>query len=85
MKYLVSGCESPERFQLLLSLTRITSEYLIAALHAHLVHGVSDVRSADINSVQLSNFTRALNKLNEVAGIVEQIKELDWRHLKSVK
>lgn len=85
MKYITQGGESAERYQLLISLTRISSEDVKAALKDYLVIGLADATAAAINGVQLSNFTRALNTLNTVASTVEQIKELDWARLKSVK
>ena len=87
MKMLVRGLESTERINLLLSLTRINSEPIIRALHDYLVNGRTDTGAAAINMVEQSNFNRALSKLNEVAGTVEKIKDLDWQHLevKSVK
>lgn len=81
----MQGGESEARLKLLLQLTNIRSEDVIAALDDHLIKGVSDTMAAAFNGVQLSNFTRALTKLNDVAGTVEQIKELDWAKLKSVK
>ncbi|WP_445425210.1 PapB/FocB family fimbrial expression transcriptional regulator [Alishewanella sp. HL-SH06] len=85
MKYITQGGESKERYELLISLTRISSEDVKAALKDYLVIGLADATAAAINGVQLSNFTRALNTLNTVASTVEQIKELDWARLKSVK
>ncbi|MDP5205856.1 PapB/FocB family fimbrial expression transcriptional regulator [Alishewanella sp. SMS8] len=85
MKYITQGSESLDRYQLLISLTRISSEDVKAALKDYLVTGLADTTAAAINGVQLSNFTRALNTLNTVASTIEQIKELDWARLKSVK
>ncbi|RAK01652.1 PapB/FocB family fimbrial expression transcriptional regulator [Aliidiomarina maris] len=85
MKYLLAGKQSPDRFELLLSLTKISSESVVSALRDYLVVGHSEVAAALINQVSSSNFNRALNKMNDVAKTVEHIKELDWAHLKSVK
>ena len=84
MRYITQGSESQERFELLISLTRISSEDIKAALKDYLVTGLADATAAAINGVQLSNFTRALKTLNETAATVEQIKELDWARFKSV-
>ena len=84
MKYLSQGGESRARFDLLLSLTKISSEPLQDALSDYLVKGFGDCAAAAMNGVQLSNFNRALVTLNQVAATVERIKELDWQHLKSV-
>ncbi|CAM3900425.1 PapB/FocB family fimbrial expression transcriptional regulator [Rheinheimera salexigens] len=85
MRNLIQGGESVARFKLLLQLTKISSEGVQDALQDYLCKGYSDTASAALNGVQLSNFNRALHKLNDVAAIIEQIKDLDWQHLKSVK
>lgn len=88
MKYLSQACESEQRLTLLLSLTSISSQPVIQALRDHLQanwRGLSDTSAAALNGVQLPNFNRALKTLNAVAATVEQIKDLDWQHLKSVK
>jgi len=82
MKMLVRGLESSERVNLLLTLTSIKSEPIIKALHDYLVSGRTDTGAAAINMVEQSNFNRALSKLNKVAGTVEEIKVIDWKHLK---
>lgn len=85
MRYITQGSESQERYELLISLTRISSEDIKAALKDYLVTGLADTTAAAINGVQLSNFTRALKTVNDIAATVEQIKQLDWARLKSVK
>lgn len=85
MRYLIQGGESAARFDLLLSLTKIASEDVIDALRDHLVTGLAESTAASINGVKLSNFKRALDTINEVAGTVERIKELDWARFRSVK
>lgn len=88
MRYLTQGAESEQRLTLLLSLTSISSKPVIQALRDHLQkdwRGLSDTSAAALNGVQLPNFNRALKTLNAVATTVEQIKDLDWQHLKSVK
>jgi len=84
MRYITQGGENPERFELLISLTRISSEDIKAALKDYLVTGLADATAAAVNGVPLSNFTRALKTLNDTAATVEKIKELDWAHFKSV-
>lgn len=85
MRYLTQGGQTAERLQLLFSLTRIASDDIKAALNDYLVLGVSDATASRLNGVAQSNFSRALNGLEEVAATVERIKEIDWRHLKSDK
>lgn len=83
MRVLLSGGESECRVKLLLKLTRIVSPDIIAALHDHLVRGINDTAAATFNGVSDSNFNRALNTLNDVATIVEDIKNHDWQHLRN--
>lgn len=84
MRYITQGSESPERYELLISLTRISSEDIKAALKDYLVTGLADATAAAVNGVPLSNFTRALKTLNDTAATVEKIKELDWARFNSV-
>ena len=79
MKYLYAGSQSNERFELLLSLTRINSEDVVAALSDHLVKGASESSAAIMNGISMSNFNRAFRKLDTVAAAVERIKEIDLR------
>lgn len=77
MKYLFKGMQTQERFELLLSLTRIQSESVISALNDYLVRGMDKKAAALANGVQMPNFSAAINTLEEKAVIVEKIKELD--------
>ncbi|CAM4262934.1 PapB/FocB family fimbrial expression transcriptional regulator [Pseudoalteromonas maricaloris] len=77
MKYLFKGMQSQERFELLLSLTRIQSESVINALSDYLVRGIDKKASAAINGVEVSNLSAAISKLEEKAAVIERIKELD--------
>lgn len=81
MNLLIPGFESPERIELMLSLTKISSENLINALMLHYTVTYLESapwRAAIRHNVQLSNFVRGQERLEEVAAIVEKIKELDW-------
>lgn len=77
MRYLTQGGQTAERFQLLLSLTKISSESTIDALSDYLVRGLSDATASALNGVSQSNFNRALTGLEKVAATVEQIKLVD--------
>ena len=77
MKYLFKGMQTQERFELLLSLTRIQSESVINALKDYLVRGMDKKAAALANGVQMPNFSAALTKLEHKSSIVEKIKELD--------
>ena len=43
-----------------------------------MVRGISKTHTATLNGVQGPNLTRALKRLEIVAGKIEKIKELDW-------
>ena len=90
--YLLQGMEDAERFDILLSFTRIDSDDVKAALRDHLVKpaegkpgGFSKTSAAQFNNVDVSNFDRALKRLNAVAAKVERVKEIDWAKQQSVK
>ena len=78
MKFLSKGLEPEERINLLLQLTKIGSENIKSALVDHLSKGLTENDAAMLNNVSQQNFNRALKRLNGVAGVVEQIKELDF-------
>ncbi|AQS40231.1 Adhesin biosynthesis transcription regulatory protein [Shewanella psychrophila] len=84
MNYLLPGGEQLKRLQLLLKLTKITSEQQINALTEHYVNGLSAERAAARFQIEKSNLSRAQTRLEEVTSIVEQIKELDWSQLNAV-
>lgn len=85
MRHLIQGGHSQEQLDLLLKLTRISSEAVTDALRDYLVLGLSDSLAASANGVLLPNFTKALTSLNKTAEIVEGLIEIRVRHLKSVK
>lgn len=78
MKHLHAGNQSQNRFNLLLRLTSIRSEAIQGALEDHLVKGHQLEAASAFNDVPVSNVMRAVDKLEEVAGIVEDIKAEDW-------
>ncbi|MGL4939406.1 PapB/FocB family fimbrial expression transcriptional regulator [Shewanella sp.] len=84
MKYLLPGGESDRRFELLLSLTRLSSDNVVSALRDYLVHGMSDTVACVVNRVAKGNFSRSSATMNDVSSTVEAIKEIDWEKL-SVK
>ncbi|MCT8871593.1 hypothetical protein KXJ80_10185 [Shewanella xiamenensis] len=82
MLYLLAGSEPERKIDLLLSLTRITSEPTIAALKLHYTTGLDAERCAARHRIELSNLMRAQTTLNSIMGVIEAIKELDWeKHL----
>lgn len=79
MNYIFKGSQTIERLNLLLSLCKISSEDIKAALSDYLVRGIDKKSAALLNGVPPPNFSRALNQLNAKAEVIEKIKELDWR------
>jgi len=82
MKMLVRGIEPQERVNLIMELTKIGSENIKSALIDHLSKGLSENDAAMLNDVPQQNFNRALKRLNEIAAVVEKIKEIDWDKFK---
>lgn len=82
MKSLVCGAESRARIELLISLTSIKSEGIKEALKNHYVNGMSESAAAAFEDVKQPNLKAAMLRLEEVAEVVEKIKDLDWAHLK---
>ena len=79
VSYVYQGSESPERFDLLVSLTGLRSPSQIGALRDHLVKGVPLDGAMVLNGVtNKSNLERDLDKINDIATTVEKIKEIDW-------
>ena len=79
VSYVYQGSESPERFELLVSLTGLRSPSQIGALREHLVKGVPLDAAMVMNEVtNKSNLERDLIKINDIATTVEKIKEIDW-------
>ena len=86
VSYVYQGSESPERFELLVSLTGLRSPSQIGALRDHLVKGVPLDGAMVLNGVtNKSNLERDLDKINDVATTVEKIKEIDWEKFKNGK
>jgi hypothetical protein len=85
MNYLKVGGHNPEKLDLMLSVTRISSEQIIDAIRDRLLRGATIEAAAALNGIPASNLVRALDKLNEVARVIERIKEIDWASFKTVK
>lgn len=77
MRYLYQGSQSERRFEVLIRMTRITSEDVIEALHDYLVKGRNDTLAASVNDVHKSNFNRALARVEFMAASIEEVKEID--------
>jgi len=88
MKYLGQGLESELRLTTLLGFTDIRSKPTIQALKDHLQSNhlaLPDNLAAAKNGIELSNFSRALKRLNEVAEQYEALKASELAHLKLAK
>jgi hypothetical protein len=77
MKHLIPGTLNAERLVLLISLTSIRSEDIIEGLNWHLCRGHQLATAAALAQVPQNNLSRALDKVEAVADIVEQIKQHD--------
>ncbi len=78
MHYLHKGQLSIERLELLFKLTKIASDDVRGALVDHYVRGMKQADAALLNGVPKQNVERGAKRLNEVAAIVEELKEYDW-------
>lgn len=81
MKYLHPKSLSEEQLTILLSLTSISSEGMIAAIKMHLVDGWPAGTSARGNGVDAGNVSSALSTLEEKAALVERYIETRIAHL----
>jgi hypothetical protein len=81
MKYLLPGFEAKKRLELLLSLTRIRSKDVIAALMDHYTTSLPAEQAAAEHNIALSNLVRNQKRLEAVAATVESIKVIDWAKL----
>lgn len=80
---LCPGIESKESVEILLSLTKLSSEPMKKALMYHFVNGAADNYCYMAFSVTPSNFARDVKKLNEVAKKIDKYFEINYK--KSVK
>lgn len=81
MYKLIQGHESEVRLKLLFQLTNMRSESIKNAVVCHLSAGRSEKDAAFIHDIPRPNLSRAIAKLENVASIVERIKEEDWEKL----
>lgn len=77
MTYIFQGSQSVDRLTLLLRVTSIASPSIKKALHMHLVTGYDLTTSAVMCGVYKSNLSRAVERLNEVAECLEELKVID--------
>ena len=78
IRWLACGQETDKHVDLIISLTSINSESTIKALKLHLVNGVTSKGIDELGFMSQSNFSRDLQKLDDVANIVEQILDSKW-------
>lgn len=83
MSYLIQGCESLEKIDILLSMTSIRGEHKLKSLRRYYVNGWS--RDLIKNSgMDMSNFDASNATLNVVAGKYTRLCELEGLVKKSV-
>lgn len=83
MNYLRNGGENKKKIELLVSLSSMTSDGIKAGLSDYFHRGFSESDAAALNGVLQPNLKKSINRLNEIAGIVELIKDIDWSKFKS--
>ncbi len=76
VNYLCQGLESYRKIDLLLKLTRISSENMQMALSDHFANNFTVSQASQINGVNHSNLLVAIKKLNAVAEVVELLHEI---------
>lgn len=76
MKLLTQGGLSEQALDIFIKLTRIQSNDIKDALDFYLVKGHSEAASSAMNRVSLSNFRRALARLEETAALVEGLVQI---------
>jgi hypothetical protein len=72
MRYLFKGMESRDQVEILIALTQIKSANVKSALIDYFVSGYPESIAASANSVQLSNLSAAIKRLNEVRTLIEK-------------
>lgn len=81
--YLIRGMEPTRKIDILISLTSIRSEQVIKVLHAYYCRGMSEADIHAFYGVNQSNLNRDRKKIEEVAGLMEELFEI--KTLKSNK
>ena len=77
MKYLVPGHESKQRVELLFKFTNFRSDNLKQSLMDHLVNGLPAQMAYAKHEVEQPNFSRGLKRLEVIAELIEEAKELE--------
>lgn len=85
MNHLLPGKVDPKKLELLISLTSIRSEDQKGAICDYYINGGKLSHVAYIWGIPESNFNRALKRVNDVAGVVHQIEDIDFERFKSDK
>ena len=76
MKLLTQGGLSEQALDVFVKLTRIQSDDVKDALDFYLVRGYGEAAAAAANRLSLSNFRRALARLEETAVLVESLVQI---------
>lgn len=80
---LIQGMETCKKLKLIISLTSIRSEAQIQALSRYFVTGFNMAACDEVEGITASNLQRAIDKVQAVSKIVDEIKEIDWARFKS--
>jgi hypothetical protein len=75
---LCQGNESAESIDLLISMTKIKSEGAISAIKYHFVDGAQIQAAADTYSLEKSNLSRDIKKLNLLAVKINRYFEMNY-------
>ncbi|WP_335919034.1 hypothetical protein [Shewanella algae] len=76
MNMLIQGNESPAKMAILLALTNIRSDAVRGGLTDYFCKGFSVNNAAAFNRLDSANLRRAIARLNQVAGLIEQLNGL---------
>lgn len=85
VNYLAQGMESPEKIDLLLSVTKIERPELIRALKDYYCLGFSKSKAGSLNGVASQNLSTPIDRLDEIAEAFEKYIELKTNELTSSK
>lgn len=76
--YISQGSLCYDSIELLISLTSIRSKKQIRALESHLVQGFTIRAVSEMFGVTNSNLRRDIQKLNKVAGVVNELRKYEY-------
>lgn len=78
-EYLLQGFEKEAQINIIIGMTNTRSENVIDAMKDYFVKGHRVEDCIKMNGITDSNFSRAVKKLNEVAGQMHKYFELEFK------